>query len=89
MTVDELVAAGPRWTAQQRELWADLFVNFCESITGKTIEEHSGGRSYPEEQLRSDISLAADLADYAVAQHAYRSVKHQPEVKQRARKVRR
>jgi len=61
-----------KWTAKERELWLDLFTNFCDSIMGATLEEHSGTGDYPEKQLKSDITLSADLADHAIQEAQYR-----------------
>lgn len=61
-----------KWTPKERDLWMDLFVNYCEIIMGATLEENTGLRKYPEDQLKSDISLSADLADHAIREVQFR-----------------
>jgi len=88
-SVVDSISVGPRRSAQERELWLDMFANFCESIMGSTLEEHRGLKEYPVDQLKSDIVLAAELADHALSEAAYRMMKNKPEVKRRELRVRR
>ena len=91
--VVDISSVAVKWTSKERELWLDLFTNFCESVMGTTLEEHSGSGNYPEEQLKGDITLSADLADHAIQEVQYRmSAKYANQVKRRevpARRVRR
>jgi hypothetical protein len=71
-TAIDISSVTVKWTAKERELWLDLFTNFCESVMAATLEEHSGLSKYPEEQLKQDITLSADLADHAIQEVQYR-----------------
>ena len=73
----------PRWTQRDRMTWQDLFTTYSELLITGTIEETTGLKAYPEEQLREDIKLAAEMADWGVQEMQYRFYKHQPESKQR------
>ncbi len=89
----DISSVAQKWTAKERELWLDQFTNFCESIMGSTLEEHSGLKEYPVAQLKNDIELAADLADHAIQEVQYRfSQRYAAQTKRRdvpVRKVRR
>lgn len=80
----DIASVAPKWSGKERDLWLDLFSNFCDSVMGSTLEETSGLNKYPEEQLKGDITLAAELADHAIQEVQYRFYKHAHQVKQRA-----
>lgn len=79
----DIASVAPKWGAKERELWIDMFSNFCTATTGATIEESAGLANYPEDQLKGDIKLSAELADWAIQEVQYRFHKHAQQVKKR------
>jgi hypothetical protein len=72
-----------KWNANQRELWIELFSQFVEQLVGSTIEEHRDLTKYPEEEMQTDIRVAAELADRAMQEVDYRFFKHPPAPRRR------
>lgn len=85
----ESIAVGPKWSARDRDSWLDLFTNFAACMVGATIDEGRGLKAYPEEQLKTDLTLAAELADFAMQEVQYRFHKHPNQAKQRVKGKRR
>lgn len=82
----DIASVAPRWNAKEREIWLDQFSNFCGAIMGSTLEDTAGLSTYPEGQLKGDITLAADLADHALQEVQYRFNRNAHEAKQRAKR---
>ncbi len=78
--------SGVRWSAKDRDTWLELFVNFSVSAVSSTLEQTVGLKNYPEEQLKTDVTLSAELADFAMQEVAYRFHKHPHQSKERAKR---
>lgn len=76
-------SVAPKWNTVERDMWMDLFTNYCDSLMGATLEESSGLKRYPEQQLKTDITLAAELADHALKEVGFRLDMHVHQAKRR------